>query len=207
MQLPEQMRTSVFNTLVRSTRNIWKAQKDSSHSYFDHGHMSFNGVIVVLGSPNDGQGRLLKIALERCAQALSEFEKHPDYAVLPTGGWGEHFNTTDKPHGFYLRQELIARGIPESAFLPCVESSNTIEDASKSRPILDACPDLDLILVTSDFHATRARFLFEREFPERQIAISPSTTHLPPDDLARLQDHEQKAMGRLRDQSKTAKKS
>lgn len=165
--------------------------------------MTTAGVIVVLGSPNDAQGRLSSIALERCSQALAEFKRNPEYAVLPTGGWGAHFNTTDKPHGFYVRQELLARGIPESAFLPCVESSNTIEDVTVSRPILDSYPEVELVVVTSDFHAARAQYLFEREFPERRISISASATDLPPDELARRQEHEHKALERLKNQSTT----
>jgi uncharacterized SAM-binding protein YcdF (DUF218 family) len=158
----------------------------------------FDGVIVVLGSPNDAQGQLLSIALERCSKALAEFKKNPNYAVLPTGGWGRHFNTTDKPHGYYLRQELSGRGIPESAFLPCAESSNTIEDASVSRQILNAYPEAELIVVTSDFHVARARFLFEREFPERRITVSESVTKQPPEVLARLKAHEQNALKKLK---------
>ncbi len=164
--------------------------------------MKFKGVIVVLGSPNDAQGNLLSIALERCSQALAEFREHPDYALLPTGGWGKHFNTSDKAHGFYIREELMDRGVPGSAFLPCAESSNTIEDAGLSRPILDPYPGAELIVVSSDFHATRARFLFEREFPERKIRISESVTQLPPDVLARLQAHEKNALEKLRNQGR-----
>ena len=163
--------------------------------------MTTTGVIVVLGSPNDARGRLFNIAMERCSQAFAEFKRNPEYAVLPTGGWGAHFNTTDKPHGFYVQQELLARGIPDSAFLPCVESSNTIEDATLSRPILDFYPKAELIVVTSDFHTDRAQYLFEREFPERCISISPSVTDLPLNELARLQEHEHKALERLKNQN------
>ena len=165
--------------------------------------MKFDGVIVVLGSPNDAQGQLSSIALERCSQALAKFKENPKYAVLPTGGWGQHFNTTDKPHGFYVQQDLSGGGIPGSAFLPCAESSNTIEDATVSRLILDSYPEAELIVVTSDFHAARTRFLFEREFPERRITISESVTNLPPDELARLQAHEQKALKKLKNQGRT----
>lgn len=157
----------------------------------------FKGVIVVLGSPNDVEGNLLSVALERCSQALVEFQKHPEYALLPTGGWGEHFNTTDKPHAYYLKQKLLGLGIPEPAFLPFAESSNTMEDASLSRPILAIFPTAELIVVTSDFHAARARFLFAREFPDRRITISESATFLPPDVLNRLRSHEKKALGKL----------
>lgn len=158
----------------------------------------FKGVIIVLGSPNDARGKLLSVSLERCSQALAEFNRHPDYAVLPTGGWGEHFNTTDKAHGHYVKQELLDRGIPESAFLPCAESSNTIEDASFSRPILKSYPSAELFVVTSDFHSARARFLFEREFPDRQIRMSESVTLLPPDVIERLRAHEVQALKKLK---------
>lgn len=157
----------------------------------------FKGVIVVLGSPNDAEGNLLSVALERCSQAYKVFSEHPEYAVLPTGGWGKHFNTSDKPHGYYVKQELLKRGVPESAFLTGPQSSNTIEDARLSRPILDAYPEAELIVVTSDFHADRARFLFTREFPDRRITVSESATFLPPDILVRLRNHEEQALEKL----------
>ncbi len=156
------------------------------------------GVIVVLGSPNDAQGNLLSIALERCTQAFAVYQRNPTYAVLPTGGWGQHFNTTEKSHGHYIRQELSSRGIPDSAFLPCAESSNTIEDAALAHPILDLYPGAELIVVTSDFHEARARFLFEREFPDRNITFSTSATKLPADTITRLIDHEKGALGKLK---------
>lgn len=156
------------------------------------------GVIVVLGSPNDDQGRLASIALERCEQAWREFQVHPDYRVLPTGGWGAHFNTTDKPHGHYTREELMRRGVPETAFLPCALSSHTGEDATLARPILGRHPDAELIVVTSDFHAARARFIFAREFPARKIIVLTAKTDLPVDELVRLNAHEEQALARLK---------
>lgn len=155
------------------------------------------GIIIVLGSPNDPRGNLSDIALERCSQALVEHGKNPDYAILPTGGWGAHFNTTKRAHGYYVQQELVARGIPQSAFLPCVESSNTIEDAALARPILERYAGAELIIVTSDFHAARAKYLFEREYPDRQIRLSTSATHAAPDERMKLEEHEQKALERL----------
>lgn len=159
--------------------------------------LSTKGVIVVLGSPNDDQGQLSSLALERCEQAWREFQAHPDYRVLPTGGWGEHFNTTDKPHSHYTRQELVRLGVPKVAFLPCAQSAHTGEDATLSRPILDQHPDAELIVVTSDFHAARVQFVFQREFPERGITLSTSVTNLPADELARLHAHESQALQRL----------
>jgi uncharacterized SAM-binding protein YcdF (DUF218 family) len=96
--------------------------------------------------------------------------------------------------------ELLARGIPDEAFLPCAESSNTIEDATLLHPIIDYHPGAELIVVTSDFHEARARFLFEREFPERKITLSTSVTDLPADEFARRTAHEKQALERLKNQ-------
>ncbi len=89
--------------------------------------------IVILGSPNDEHGVLSSIARERCEKAVQEYQKHPGSKIIPTGDWGAHFNTTDKPHGSYLREHLKALGIPETDILECAESSSTIEDANLSR--------------------------------------------------------------------------
>ena len=154
--------------------------------------------IVLLGAPNDANGRLLPRARERCEQAWIEFQRHPDHRVLTTGGWGAHFNTTAQAHGVYTRDWLIARGVPESAFLPVAESANTPEDAWKSAVILRAHGIAAIRLVTSDFHAARARFCFERECPEIPLILCPSRTLAPEEELTRLRDHETRALSRLK---------
>lgn len=153
--------------------------------------------IVVLGAPNDAEGRLSTIAIERCRQALSEFARHTDAFIIPTGGWGAHFNTTDKPHGYYLRRYLEAQGIPPDRFLECAESANTIQDAELARPIIARHGITALIIVTSDFHLPRAQFLFQRAFPGMELAFSAARTDLPAAELARLQAHEAGALAAL----------
>ncbi|HBC85412.1 MAG TPA: YdcF family protein [Lentisphaeria bacterium] len=154
--------------------------------------------IIVLGSPNDSEGNLSSIAIERCQQTLAEYSRNPDAYILPTGGWGEHFNTTDKPHGYYLRQYLTAHGVPEGQILECAESANTIQDAMLSKPIVERQCITDLIVVTSDFHVPRAQFLFQREFPGIRLSFSASKTNLPEDDLIRRMQHEEKALAKLK---------
>lgn len=153
--------------------------------------------IVVLGAPNDRHGVLSSIARERCDQALKEHRRHPESKILPTGGWGPHFNTTTRPHGHYVREHLTARGIPDEAFVECAESSNTIEDAKLCRPIVERHGFRKLIVVTSDFHVARARFLFEQEFTGVPMEFSPSHTRLPEDDLRKRILHEQMALSKL----------
>jgi uncharacterized SAM-binding protein YcdF (DUF218 family) len=117
--------------------------------------------------------------------------------IIPTGGWGAHFNTTAKPHGLYVRDFLAGCGIPDSAFTECIESSNTIEDARFSRPVVDRYGFRRLIVVTSDFHVARARYFFTREFADTNLEFSGSLTHLPEEQLEERIAHERNALARL----------
>ncbi|HVU26344.1 MAG TPA: YdcF family protein [Verrucomicrobiae bacterium] len=154
--------------------------------------------IIVLGAPNDERGVLSSIAIERCQQAVQEYRKHPESKIIPTGGWGEHFNTTSQPHGHYLAAYLQAQQIPAGAFVECAESSNTIEDAKLCRPIVERHGFRKLIVVTSDFHRARAQFLFTREFPDILIEFSVSKTNLPELELKKRVLHEQAALAKLK---------
>jgi uncharacterized SAM-binding protein YcdF (DUF218 family) len=154
--------------------------------------------IVILGSPNDAQGNLSSIALERCAQGLAEYRRHPGARIIPTGGWGSHFNTTAQPHGYYTRKYLEAHGVPPEVILACAESANTPEDARLCRPIVERHGITALIVVTSDFHIPRARFLFEREYPKVSLRFVGAETHLPEAELASRKQHEERALTKLR---------
>jgi uncharacterized SAM-binding protein YcdF (DUF218 family) len=154
--------------------------------------------IVVLGSPNDAQGHLSTMAIERCQLALSEYRRRLGAKVIPTGGWGEHFNTTEQPHGYYLRKHLEAQGVRADDILECVESANTIEDAQLCRPVVERHGITDLIVITSDFHLPRARFLFEREFSKARLTFLGAKTRLPKAELARREQHEKMALSGLR---------
>lgn len=158
-------------------------------------------VILLLGAPNDDQGNLSSIAKERCDKAYEESLRLPKAQILPTGGFGAHFNTTDKPHAFYTRKYLMARGVDEARFLPSAESGNTIEDMKIAAPILER-EKIDVVwLVTSDFHTERALLLAGEYLPKNvEIKPSPSVTHVSKEEMERLVAHEKKAIMRLRAQ-------
>lgn len=158
------------------------------------------GIIVLLGASNDALGQLSSKAVERCQQAILEYNRHPGYKILPTGGYGAHFNETDKPHAYYSTHYLIAHGIPAEDILPPVISSNTVEDVCLARPEIERSGVDRVVVVTSDFHLPRARFLFEREQMGIEITFSGSETHLPAQELASLHAHEESALACLRNQ-------
>ncbi len=157
------------------------------------------GIIIILGAPNDHQGKLSSIALERCNHALTIYHAQPGYRFLLTGGYGEHFNITNRPHAYYLQQYLIAQGVPEQDILGFAESSNSLEDAVFSKPIVERHNADEIIVVSSDFHLKRVAFIFGRVFPKHQFSFSGSRTHLPQAEMEDLQQHEQRALERLKE--------
>lgn len=140
------------------------------------------------------------MARERCAQALREYRRRPDCKLLLTGGYGAHFNTTDRPHAFYLQQHLVAHGIPATGFLPFAESTNTLEDASLSYPIAQEYGAQYAIVVTSDYHEARARYIFERTYKDIELSFSVCATD--PErcefDLELQKRHEAESLERLK---------
>jgi uncharacterized SAM-binding protein YcdF (DUF218 family) len=152
--------------------------------------------IVVLGSPNDEEGNLLPIAIERCKQALIEYKKNPHSSILCTGGFGEHFNTTKIPHGEYTQRYLIHNNIPTDNFLSVAQSGFTLEDAKLSIPILEKNSTEHIILITSDFHMPRAEFVFTQLMPNILISLAPAHTNKPLAELALLHKHEKNALKR-----------
>jgi len=150
--------------------------------------------IVVLGSPNDKDGKLLPIAISRAEAALVEFKTNRNYKLLCTGGFGEHFNLTNIPHGQYLQEYLISKGVPSSSFIEIAHSSFTLQDATLSKPILQRHAITHCILVTSDFHMERAKLVFNQVFPNVDFVYSSAETLVSEDEFQKLIEHEQKAI-------------
>ena len=155
-------------------------------------------VIVVLGAPNAPDGTLSPQALSRVTEALRVAEGLTESNVLPTGGFGDHFNRSARPHHEWLARALAQRGLPTRRLLPGVASSHTGEDAAMVADAVGAVAPL--VVVTSDFHVERARWHFRAALPGRPIEFrgAPSDT-ISPHDLERLRAHEVAALARLED--------
>ena len=153
-------------------------------------------VIVVLGSPNFPNGTLGPIALDRLQGCLSIFnpQKHK---ILCTGGFGTHFNTSPIAHANYLKDFLIQKGVPSTAFLPLALSSNTVEDAVMSKSILIKTEFKDLVIMTSEYHVARVKFIFTEILKDFNLNFNAVTHHSIDDVLEPLIQHEKMAMDQL----------
>lgn len=97
-------------------------------------------IIIILGAPNDDKGNLSAIAKDRLVCAYNFIIANPNFKVICTGGFGEHFNRTSKPHNYYAKQFLIEKGVQETTFLESPITSNTIEDFTETKTLIVALP-------------------------------------------------------------------
>jgi uncharacterized SAM-binding protein YcdF (DUF218 family) len=121
--------------------------------------MSRNPILVVLGAPNDPTGKLSPTALSRVEMAARLYKEYGCPTILLTGGFGSHFNISDAPHWSHLERYLLGMGIPKTAILKGIDSTNTYDDITMLRLALQDMDASVLIIVTSDFHIPRASLL------------------------------------------------
>lgn len=124
-------------------------------------------ILVLLGNKNTFEGVLSTVAKKRADKAIALLKDDAAFSIIPTGAFGEHFNTSSIPHGELLRDYLVESGIDESCILPHTCSSNTIEDAyGVLRIISDSTKvnsnRLQIHVITSGFHMDRVKFIFGR---------------------------------------------
>ena len=153
-------------------------------------------VIVVLGSPNFPDGTLGPIALDRLLGCLGIFDP-TKHKILCTGGFGAHFNTSPVAHANYLKDFLIQKGVPSTAFLPLALSSNTVEDAVMSKSILKEVEYKNLLILTSEYHLARVKFIFTEILKDFNLSFNGVIHHSIDDVLEPLIQHEKVAMDLL----------
>jgi len=157
-------------------------------------------IIIPLGSPNDENGVLSQIACDRIDCAYNLYAHNDNIQILCTGGFGEHFNVTDKPHAHYAKQELIRKGVNEKDILPFALSSNTYDDFMKAKLIIQKhLPEL-LLIVTSDYHIARGKILYERIINYPNVVFVPAKSILPENELVPLIRHEEISIKKLHQQ-------
>lgn len=149
-------------------------------------------VLVVLGSPNSPTGILSDISKSRLDYCVKLYDEGD--SVLCTGGWGPQFNTTKQPHASYAKTYLIKQGVLEQDFLDLALSSNTVDDAVKLLPIIQNLKNINLTIITSDYHLERVTLIFNeilKEYPLEYIGVP---SHLEETDYTLLVNHEKKAV-------------
>ena len=125
-------------------------------------------LILLLGHENTST-KLSIIASSRCDKAIALLNHTPNSVILPTGTFGK-FNEGVKPHASYLTDYLKAKGVAAERILPGTDSTNTFEDCLCARKVARDTGVLEVLVVTSDYHAGRVKLILQNVL--RDIAVS-----------------------------------
>lgn len=153
-------------------------------------------VLVVLGSPNSPSGELSDISKSRLDCCRKMFAK--GQLILCTGGWGPHFNISDKPHAFYGKEYLMGNGLSEEDFLEIALSGNTVDDAVKLKSILSDHRNVKLIVITSDYHIERVKLIFNEILANYEMIFVGVESNMAAEKLRQLIEHENNAINAIK---------
>lgn len=152
-------------------------------------------VLIVLGSPNSPAGELSNISKSRLNYCVNSYQK--GNLILCTGGWGDHFNTSEHSHASYAKQYLIEKGISEDNFLDSALSGHTVDDAVKLKPIIAALENIKLRVITSDYHLDRVKLIFNEILKGYSMAFVGVESDLPQKEFEAVVQHENKAIASI----------
>ena len=155
-------------------------------------------VLIVLGSPNSAEGKLGDIAVDRLNYCYEIFDPKKNL-ILCTGGFGEHFNTANQPHAHYAIEYLMRLGIERGYFMDIALSSNSVEDAVKSKQVLlNSHSNYSLKIITSDFHIERVKIIFETILTGFEKSYFGVTHQMLIEERRKRIEHEKKAIDEIR---------
>ncbi len=129
-------------------------------------------VIVILGGGIKENGDLADRVIKRINKGKELFDKKLASRVLMSGRWGlflEHIPA--KTEAKSMAEYAQSMGIPAGAILMEEQSNDTISNAFYIRTqFLDPNHWKKIIIVTSDFHLPRTRYIFDKFLgPDFQI--------------------------------------
>ena len=113
--------------------------------------------IVVLGAQVQGDGPSLTLK-KRLDKALEFLQAHPDRTVIVSGGQGPDEAHTEAS---VMAQYLLAHGTDASQILEEPQASNTRENLLFSAKLAEEAgfDTSRVLIVTSDFHMCRAKYI------------------------------------------------
>jgi len=152
-------------------------------------------ILIILGSPNSPEGKLGNFALSRLNYCVEIFDPDKNL-IICTGGFGAHFNTSNRPHAEYAMEYLISKGIDKSFFLDIALSANTVEDAVKVKEIIMKNP-LPCKIITSEYHLERVKIIFDQILSKIQKEYYSVKNEFSGDEVAGLIEHEKKAINEI----------
>lgn len=118
--------------------------------------VSKRDAIILLGARIMPDGELSTTVLHRVETALDAYQKGCGKLIIACGARGRDEPETEAGA---MARWLIARGVPASAIAVDDQSTDTVQNLANARAEMDARGYKTAIIVTSDYHLTRALWL------------------------------------------------
>ena len=112
--------------------------------------------LIVLGAKVHADGRLSTTLKDRCARAADAYHNGVAPAVIVCGGQGSDEPCTEADA---MREELIRRGVPETAVLTEPDSVDTRQNLENAKRLMAANGWKTCAIVTSDYHVQRTLWI------------------------------------------------
>lgn len=141
-------------------------------------------IIMVLGSTINSEGNLTEIAISRLEKCIEVVKNKADYLIILTGGFGSHFNTTNRMYSLYAYEYLINNGIDTDRVSALIPSVDTVEDATLSYRVIKHLNPLKIVIITSEFHQERVKYIFGKVYKEFKLEYI-SSTYMSDDEAMR----------------------
>jgi len=148
-------------------------------------------LILQLGSTNDTEGRPDADAVARAARVKTLHDEAVlagrRVMVMASGGADPAFafNPTSRPHWSFVSDLLVTIGIPEVSLRPGLPALHTVHEVLMCREHVEELATAgvgvdEVVVVTSDYHAARARHLFSVAFGKHAgLEVSVSIEEVP----------------------------
>lgn len=120
-------------------------------------------VIIVLGSALDKHGYLTELGRRRVEKAIELYKKSP-CKIIMSGHSSIDIIDAKKTEASAMEDYAIMHGVDKNDIIKEECSRDTIGNAFFSKEIIDIKKWKDIIVVTSDFHIARAKYIFNKIF-------------------------------------------
>ncbi len=146
--------------LLNQFARVWEPEPKSIPAGTKYSCVIILGGFVAADRNDSGY---FTLAADRFIQGVKLYEMGIVNHILVTGGNGSLLK-----HAFreskWVKTQLLAFGIPDSAILIENDSRNTLENAAFSKRVLDSAGlKAPYVLVTSAFHMPRSEWIFNKE--------------------------------------------
>lgn len=115
--------------------------------------------LIILGNPAKDDGTPSAILKTRLDKGLEVYKTGKAKYIITTGG---------AAHNFYVEAEimqnyLVDKGVPAESIIQDQVSLNTIDNAENCAKLMKIYGLETALIITSSFHAKRAKLLFEKQ--------------------------------------------